>query len=158
MSYYHELEIGKRRVLGTHTFHRDDIIRFARRFDPQRFHLSDEGAADSHFGRLCASGWHTASVFMKLNIIWRDEQVAAYEAKGHPAPTLGPSPGFENLKWLLPVFAGDTLTYYGTYTGKRELRSRPGWGMINAYNEAENQDGEPVFSFEGHVMVKIEAV
>ena len=71
------------------------------------------------------------------------------------APVLGPSPGFENLKWLKPVFAGDTLTYYGTFTGRRELRSRPGWGMVNAFNEAENQDGNLVFSFEGHVMIAL---
>lgn len=153
MSYFHDVELGVRRELGSYTFDRQAIIRFAEKYDPQRFHVSEAGAADSHFGRLCASGWHTAAVFMKLNTICRQKEVADYVAAGNPAPLLGPSPGFENLRWLKPVFAGDMLTYYGTFTARRELKSRPGWGMVDALNEAYNQDGVLVFSFEGHVMI-----
>ncbi len=64
--YFEEIAIGETIELGTHTFKANDIIRFAEKYDPQPFHLSEEGAAKTHFGQLCASGWHTASVFMKL--------------------------------------------------------------------------------------------
>lgn len=153
MSYYARIEVGVRRELGSHTFAAEDIVRFATKFDPQPFHLSEAGAAASHFGRLCASGWHTAAVFMKLSTRARERDVEAWIGAGNPPPLLGPSPGFENLRWLKPVYAGDTLTYFSTCTGKRELRSRPGWGMVDAANQAVNQDGATVFSFDGHVMV-----
>ncbi|MEL6966811.1 MAG: hypothetical protein AAGM04_05460, partial [Pseudomonadota bacterium] len=58
-SFFDRVEPGLVQELGSHTFEHDEIIRFATKFDPQAFHLSEEGAAASHFGRLCASGWHT---------------------------------------------------------------------------------------------------
>lgn len=155
MSYYDDLEIGRRRDLGSHTFEKDDIITFARKYDPQRFHLSEEAAAQTHFGRLCASGWHTASVWMRLNTLNWQAEIEDYIAQGNPAPVLGPSPGFENLRWLVPVFVGDTISFYGTFIGKRAMRSRPGWAMLDAANEGINQDGVPVISFTGHVMIQM---
>ena len=153
MSYYEDLQIGLRRNLGSYTFEKDDIIQFARKFDPQRFHLSEEGAAATHFGRLCASGWHTGSVWMRLNTLHWQKEIDAYVAAGNPRPVLGPSPGFEDLKWIKPVYAGDTITYYGTFVGKRPLKSRPGWAMLDALNEGVNQDGTLIYTFNGHVMI-----
>ncbi|MXN63342.1 dehydratase [Stappia sp. GBMRC 2046] len=148
--------IGERHEIGSYTFTPEDIIRFARQFDPQRFHLSDEEAAKTHFGRLCASGWHTASVWMKLMIAYRARVAERARAAGETVAQLGPSPGFEDLKWIRPVFAGDTVTYYTTAVKARPSRSMPGWGILFTENEGVNQHGEPVFSFKGRVFVKME--
>lgn len=153
MSYYDDVPIGVRRELGSYTFRADEIVTFAERFDPQRFHLSDAEARKTHFGRLCASGWHTGSIWMRLNTETWQREIRAYIDAGNDAPRLGPSPGFEDLKWTRPVFAGDTITYFGTFTAKRPLKSRPGWAMLDAFNEGFNQDGDLVFTFNGHVMI-----
>ncbi|MFD0934264.1 dehydratase, partial [Methylobacterium trifolii] len=67
------------------------------------------------------------------------------------APMLGPSPGFRNMRWLAPVYAGDTLRYRTRLTDKRASASRPGWGLAFAHNTAENQHGTPVFAFDSTV-------
>src|SRR5262249_60521671 len=86
------------------------IKAFAARFDPQPFHLDETAAARSHFGRLCASGWHTACVWMRLMIDYRRREDEARRARGEAVAPLGPSPGFRDLEWLQPVFVGDTLS------------------------------------------------
>jgi acyl dehydratase len=142
------LEIGEETPLGSFTFMADDIIAFARAFDPQRFHIDEAAAKASLFGGLCASGWHTAAVWMRLMVAQRRH---VERALGADAPRLGPSPGFRNLKWLKPVFAGDTIIYSSTITDKRPSASRPGWGLVFHRNTGVNQTGEPVFSFDGCV-------
>jgi acyl dehydratase len=149
MSWFEEMQIGDRRELGHYLFTPEEIVRFARAFDPQPFHLSDEGASKTHFGRLCASGWHTASVWMKLMVAYVQ---AESERLGAPS-RLGPSPGFTDLKWIRPVFAGDTVTYTSTLVEKREMKTRPQWGLAIHANEGVNQDGTLVFSFTGKVLV-----
>ena len=149
MIYLEDLEIGSRRELGSHTFTAEEIVRFARAFDPQPFHLSEEGAAATHFGRLCASGWHTASVWMKLVVASQERELAETGRRVQA----GPSPGFTDLKWIRPVFAGDTISYSSTLLEKKPLRTRPGWGMATNLNEGVNQDGELVFSFVGKVLI-----
>jgi acyl dehydratase len=149
--YFDELEVGTTQVLGDYVFTAEDIIRFARAFDPQPFHLDEAAARASHFGGLCASGWHTAAVWMKL--MGRCRSAAAAEAivlQGHAA-RLGPSPGLRNLKWLKPVYAGDRLTYSTAITDKRPSASRPQWGLVFHHNTAHNQLGEEVFAFDGVV-------
>lgn len=141
--------------LGSHTFEADEIIRFAKKFDPQRFHLSDEQAKDTIFGRLCASGWMTASLWMKYNIANSDSEILRLTGYEGPPLELGPSPGLRNLKWPLPVFVGDTITYYSTVTGTRELEKRPGWGLLTSHNTGVNQDGRLVFAADGAVTVKL---
>jgi acyl dehydratase len=153
-AFFEDIGIGDTLELGDHTFSRDEIVRFAEKYDPQAFHLSEEAAARTHFGRLCASGWHTASVFMKL---WVRAHMAQREealAEGRTPARLGPSPGFENLRWLKPVYVGDTLSYRRTVTGKTESRSRPEWGLVHSDMLAVNQDGKLVFSFKGTVFVE----
>jgi acyl dehydratase len=149
--YLEDLLVGETDELGSYTFTSEEIVRFAKQFDPQRFHVDPEAAKDSLFGALCASGWHTASVWMKLMIGYREHVRADALAHGARAARLGPSPGFTNLKWLKPVYAGDTITYRSTLTGKRVSASRPGWGLAFHHNVGVNQDGEEVFSFEGAV-------
>ena len=147
--YLDDLKPGMRRPMGDFTFTAPDIIRFARAFDPQPFHLSEEGAAASHFGRLAASGWHTACVWMRLMIDARGRSDAAALARGLTLPEPGPSPGFRDLRWIAPVYAGDTLTFDSTITGARPSASRPGWGLVFFHNTGVNQHGVKVFSFEG---------
>jgi len=149
--YFEDLVIGETEVLGSYTFAPDDIIGFAKQFDPQRFHVDAEAAKDSLFGALCASGWHTASVWMKQMVGHRSRIRENALAHGARPARLGPSPGFTDLKWLKPVYAGDTITYRSTVTGKRVSNSRPGWGLVFHHNSGINQHGEEVFSFEGMV-------
>jgi acyl dehydratase len=143
--YFEDIEIGTRRDLGSYTFEADEIKRFTRQFDPQPFHIDEEAAKQSHFGGLVASGWHTASVFMKL-------QSRLINEIGADVRKAGPSPGFRDLRWLKPVFAGDTLTYATEVVRKRELASRPEWGIVFSHNTALNQRGELVYEFEASVL------
>ncbi|PVE23050.1 dehydratase [Microvirga sp. KLBC 81] len=149
--YFEDLVIGETEELGSYHFEPDDIIAFAEQFDPQRFHVDSEAAKNSLFGALCASGWHTASVWMKQMVGYRSRIRANALAHGARPARLGPSPGFTDLKWLKPVYAGDTITYRSTVTGKRVSNSRPGWGLVFHHNSGTNQRGEEVFSFEGMV-------
>lgn len=149
--FLEDLIAGVTDELGSFTFTADDIVRFARQFDPQSFHLDPEAAKHSLFGGLCASGWHTAAVWMKLLAARRDRIRVAALARGERPARLGPSPGFTNLKWLKPVYAGDTISYRTTLTGKRVSASRPGWGIASHHNDGVNQHGETVISFEGAV-------
>jgi acyl dehydratase len=153
-AFFDDVRIGDTLDLGDHTFSREEIIRFAEKFDPQAFHLSEEGAAKTHFKRLCASGWHTASVFMKCWVATHKALDDAERAAGRTPARLGPSPGFEDLKWIKPVYVGDTLSYRRVVTGKTESRSRPHWGLVHSDMLAVNQDGKLVFAFKGTVFVE----
>jgi len=143
-----EIEEGQVVELGSFAFTRENVLAYARKFDPQPFHVDDEAAAKGPFGKLTASGWHTAAAWMKCYVSTNQREAAA---RRNPAPS-GPSPGFTNLKWLKPVFPGDTLHYRSTVTGKRELASRPEWGLVFSLNQGFNQNGELVFSFDGKVL------
>jgi acyl dehydratase len=147
MRYFEDLVIGGRLELGSYTFTQDDIIRFARQFDPQPFHVDPEAARASHFGGLVASGWHTAAIWMKLMIASRDQRAARGEKSA-----FGPSPGFRGLEWLVPVYVGDTLTYSTELIEKTELQSRPEWGLVASRNEAVNQNGVTAMRFIGQAM------
>ncbi len=150
LPYLARAEIGATRELGAHRFDAEAIIAFARAYDPQVFHLDPEAARATHFGALCASGWHTAAVWMRrLNATFARD--IALTARSGPVPQLGPSPGFTDLKWLRPVYAGDTIHYASTLTDRRASASRPGWGIATHHNTARNQRGEPVFAFTGTV-------
>lgn len=153
MSWYEDLEPGFSYELGSYRFEADDIVAFARLYDPQPFHLSEEAGAKSLFGGLAASGWHTASIFMKLYVERLDRLAAETRAAGGTPAQLGPSPGFENMRWLRPVLAGDTVTYRSTILSRRPSASRPGWGIVTLHHEAANQRGEKVFEFTGNVFV-----
>jgi acyl dehydratase len=147
MTFWDALIIGERHALGAHRFDADDIRRFAAAFDPQPFHLDEAAAEASLLGGLCASGWHTAAVFMKLNVAFMARIGRDFVAAGHPPPRTGPSPGFRDLRWPRPVFAGDTVTYTHTITAKRASASRPGWGLVEGHTEGINQHGETVLGF-----------
>src|SRR3712207_4174250 len=104
MRFFEDIPLGERRAVGSHLFTAEEIKRFARAYDPQPFHLDEEAAAASHFGRLCASGWHTLAVWMKLNV--RKVQQSGEQVRvAMPIPRVGVSPGFDELRWLKPVYA-----------------------------------------------------
>jgi acyl dehydratase len=148
---FDDLVVGRREELGSYTFTPDSIVRFAREFDPQPFHVGEAAGRASHFGGLVASGWHTAACWMRSLVAHRTRMNAILAEEGVPPPRFGPSPGFRNLRWLKPVRAGDTLTFASTLADKRASGSRPGWGLVFSHNTAHNQTGELVFSFEGAV-------
>jgi acyl dehydratase len=149
--FYDDLVLGERLVLGQKTFSDADIIRFARDFDPQYFHVDAAAAKDSIFGGLIASGWHTGAVWMELMVKNRTAAAMGAMMRGERPARLGPSPGFRNLRWIKPVHAGDTITYTSAVVEKRLSASRPEWGIVHHFNTGTNQRGELVFSFYGTV-------
>jgi acyl dehydratase len=147
MRFLEQIEIGQRQELGSFTFTAEQIKAFAIQFDPQAFHLDEEAGRASLFGGLAASGWHVASVCMKLLVADGKRQAAEAVARGETVAVWGPSPGFRELKWLKPVLAGDTISYANVVESVRPSDSRPEWGIIQARNTGTNQRGELVFSF-----------
>lgn len=151
MRYFEDVVVGTVERIGSYTFTADEIKRFAAKFDPQPFHMDEEAAEKSHFRGLCASGWHTAAVWMKLMVAYRKAEMEANsDAQGAP---VGPSPGFTDLKWMKPVYAGDTITFVSTIVAKRPLASRPQWGLVTQQNLGTNHRGEAAFSFEANALV-----
>lgn len=154
--FFDDLVLDESHELGSLVFTPDEIVAFARSFDPQPFHMDEAAARNSSFGALCASGWHTAAGWMAAMVVHRRGQEAAFKAAfgDASAPRLGPSPGFKNLRWLKPVYAGDRITYHSVLADKRASASRPQWGLFFHHNTGINQNGETVFSFEGCAFVE----
>ena len=148
LGYLDDIELGARLDLGSYEFTQDNVRRFAEAFDPQPFHLDEAAAQQSHFGRLAASGWHTAAAFMHCMISKRDQYIAELTAKGEPVPARGPSPGFKNLLWYKPVHPGDVITFSTTPIQKRTT-SRPGWGLLNSLGVGVKQHGVRVYEYYG---------
>jgi acyl dehydratase len=148
------LSLGETIPLGTHTFDAASIKEFAAKWDPQPFHLDEELARHSVFGALCASGWHTASVWMKLNLAQQDKATAQIWDGPGPRPEFGPSPGFQNLRWPKPVFAGETVSYSRKVTAHRRMASRPGWRIVTTLAEAHDSAGDKVLEFESAVLLR----
>jgi acyl dehydratase len=145
-AYFEDRIIGETADLGSHTFTREEIIAFARAYDPQPFHLDEEAAKASLFGGLCASGWHTAAHFIRAVITTRQRANAAALAEGRSLPVYGPSPGFRNLAWFKPVYVGDAIAYRIRVTEKIDLKSRPNRGLLASEVQGRNQKGEIVFA------------
>jgi acyl dehydratase len=146
MHFFEDLEIGRRRELGSFTFTAELIKKFASEFDPQRFHLDEEEGRKSLFGGLAASGWHVGSVCMKLLVADGQRQAAEARARGEKVAIWGPSPGFRDLRWIKPVLAGDTIAYASEVESLRTSEKRPAWGILQARNTGTNQRGELAFS------------
>ncbi|MEI5680994.1 MULTISPECIES: MaoC family dehydratase [unclassified Mesorhizobium] len=147
------LGIGVTVTLGSHRFEPEAIKAFAAKYDPQPFHMDEKKAENSVFGRLCASGWHTTATWMRYNL----EQQALADGKWDgpgPKPEFGPSPGFKNLKWLKPVYAGETVTFTRTGLSHRPVASRPGWRLVTIRADAFDSTGDKVLEFESAVLVK----
>jgi acyl dehydratase len=154
MSLEAYFRIGETDPLGTHRFTAEEIKSFAAKHDPQRFHVDEVQAEKSVFRRLCASGWHTCAIWMRLNIACRAELEARPWNGTGPRPELGPALGISGLKWLRPVYAGDTITFTRRVTGHRALASRAGWRVLSILAEAYDEAGEKILEFDNAVMVK----
>lgn len=144
MIYFEDLVIGEETEFGSYDVTREEVLEFARKYDPQPFHLSDEAAAKTHFGRLAASGWHTCA--MTMAVIAR--HVVETEQAG-----LG-SPGVDELRWLKPVYPGDRLTVHGKVVDKTPSRSRPDIGSVRTETTVTNQDAVPVMRFTSIVLMR----
>ena len=137
--WWEDMRPGTVRELGTATVTAQEIKEFARQYDPQPFHLEEEAGRRSLFGALCASGWQTCGLAMRLTV---DNLLRHTDSKG--------SPGLESLKWLKPVFPGDVLSLRHTIVESRALRKRPDTGMVRARWELFNQHGDKVMEMEGY--------
>jgi acyl dehydratase len=147
MTFLEDIVVGESVVVGRHTFTAENIKAFARRFDPQLFHIDEDAAAQSHFGALCASGWQTAIVWMRLMVDHRRAQTEAVRARGEQTAQAGPALGLRELKWLKPVYAGDTVEYRTEIVEARASESRPGFGLVTVRTTGTNQHGEDVITF-----------
>jgi acyl dehydratase len=140
--HFEDLEIGKETYFGSYEVTREEVLEFARKYDPQAFHLSDEAASKTHFGRLSASGWHTAAMTMSVIVRNLSQQAG-----------LG-SPGVDELRWLKPVYPGDTLHVRGTILEKTPSRSKPDIGSFRTQTIVTNQDDMPVMRFISIALIR----
>jgi acyl dehydratase len=141
--YWEDFPVGKIREFGGITVTTEEIIDFATKFDPQPFHLSEEGGKASLFGGLCASGWHTCAITMRMMC---DEFLLETASLG--------SPGLENIRWLKPVRPGDTLRVRSVVLEARPMESKPHIGLVKVRWETLNQNNEEVAQMEGYGMYR----
>ena len=135
--YFEDFHAGQVIDLGSCTFSEEEIVAFARQFDPQPFHLDREAAAASHFGGLIASGWHTCSAMMRQIV---DRLLVNTVSHG--------SPGVDEIRWLKPVRPGDTLSMSMRIVETIASRSKPDRGVLKSEYVAVNQHGEQVLSMK----------
>lgn len=146
MRYFEDLEVGAVERFGDYAVTREEVIDFASKYDPQPFHLSDEAAAQTYFGRLSASGWHTGAMMMAM--------LVAHMKEGEPLASLG-SPGLDRLEWLKPVYPGDRLTLESRLVDKRRSRNRPEMGITKSETQVLNQHGETVMRVISNGLVQV---
>ncbi|MFL6623858.1 MAG: MaoC family dehydratase [Sulfurifustaceae bacterium] len=141
--YWEDLPAGKIIDLGTCPVSREDVLEFARRYDPQPFHTDEAAAQKSIYGGLIASGWQTCALMMRL----------LYDGLLNRAASLG-SPGVDNIRWLKPVRPGDVLHARMTVMESRASTSKPDRGVIKSKWEVFNQNDELVMTMEGMGMYR----
>lgn len=154
MDFFEDIATGTVTRLGSFTFCAEDIIAFARAWDPQIFHLDAAAAARMHFGGLAASGWHTAAIAARLRTQAILDHHERLRQAGKRVPRLGPSPGFKDLKWTRPVLAGDTLTFQSEVISKKPSASQPEWGLVFTRESGTDQLGRPAFEVTNCVFVE----
>lgn len=142
--WYEDMTPGRVFDLGRKTVSAEEIIRFAREFDPQPFHLSEDAGRDSILGGLSASGWHTCSMMMRM---FYDNLLRWSASEG--------APGIDVIEWRKPVLAGDTLSASTTIIDRRPLKSRPGIGLLHVRHTVVNQNGETVMIMENPSMFRM---
>jgi len=145
MLYYEDIEIGAIQKYGRYEVTREEVMEFATKYDPQSFHLDDEAAAKTHFGRLSASGWHTASMAMRMMV----DNMSANKHAG-----LG-SPGVDELRWIKPVYPGDALRCESEVLTKRRSKSRPEMGIFKSQMTVFNQHDEKVMSMVSNGLIRV---
>jgi acyl dehydratase len=141
--YFEDFEVGRAIEVGKRTVSEEEIVEFAKQFDPQPFHVDREAAAKSIFGGIIASGWHTCSMIMRVMV----------DGFLNDTASMG-SPGVDEIRWIKPVRGGDTLTCIFTALEKRESGSKPDRGVVMTLWEARNQHGDLVATVKGMGMFK----
>lgn len=144
MIFYEDLVIGTTRNFGAYEVTREEVMEFASKYDPQPFHLNDEAAAQTHFSRLSASGWHTCSMTMRMMV----ENMMNEKSAG-----LG-SPGVDQLRWKKPVYPGDTLRCETELIEKRRSASRPEMGIFKSRIRTFNQNDEIVLEMVSNALIR----
>ena len=147
MKYYEDMIVGTvTRSSRSYKVTREEVIGFASKYDPQPFHLDDEAAAKTHFGRLSASGWHTGAMAMRMMVeTWKDME---------PTAGLG-SPGIDELRWVKPVFPGDELRVEMELIGKRRMKSRRDMGLSKSRQTVYNQNNEIVMTMVSNGLIQV---
>lgn len=145
MQHYEDIEVGAKQSFGRYEVTREEVMDFASKYDPQPFHLDDEAAAKTHFGRLSASGWHTCAMTMAMLV----ENMKSQTQAG-----LG-SPGVDQLKWLRPVYPGDTLRCETEVIEKRRSKSRRDMGLFKSRIRVFNQDDTPVLEMTSNGLIRV---
>lgn len=144
MKYWEDMEVGAETYFGSYDVTREEVLEFAKKYDPQPFHLSDEVAAKTHFGRIAASGWHTTAMTMAMLVKYLGED---------PQAGLGAA-GIDELRWKIPVYPGDTLRSYGKIVEVTPSRSKPEIGTVRSETTVKNQDGKVVMSFTSIILMR----
>lgn len=144
MNYYEDIAVGTKRSFGHYEVTREEVMEFASKYDPQTFHLDDEAAAQTHFGRLSASGWHTCAMTMAMLV----ENMKTERSAG-----LG-SPGVDQLRWKKPVYPGDTLRCETEVIEKRRSASRPEMGIFKSRSRTFNQHDEVVLEMISNGLIR----
>ena len=144
MKFYEDIEVGSKSSFGRYEVTREEVMDFASKYDPQPFHLDDDAAAQTHFGRLSASGWHTCSMTMAMMVD---------NMKGEKSAGLG-SPGVDSLRWIKPVYPGDTLRCETEIIEKRRSASRPEMGIFKSRIRTFNQDDVMVLEMVSNGLIR----
>ena len=145
MMYYEDLEVGMTSSSGAYEVTAEEVRDFASKYDPQPFHLSQEAAAKTHFGRISASGWHTCAMTMRMLVDSMNEV---------PRAGMG-SPGIDELRWKHPVYPGDTLRIETELLEKRRSRSKPELGLFKTRVRTFNQDDIMVLEMTSNGMIGV---
>jgi acyl dehydratase len=145
VQYFEDIEPGRTASFGRYEVTREEVLDFAAKYDPQPFHLDDAAAAATHFGRLSASGWHTCAMTMAMLVA---------NLKENRQAGLG-SPGVDQLRWIKPVYPGDTLRCETTVLEKRRSKSRPEMGIFKSSLMVFNQHDEPVMSMVSNGLIAV---
>lgn len=141
--YFEDFEVGQTSRFGEYLVTDKEVKTFAESYDPQFFHLDEEAAKQSLFGGLCASGWHTGAMFMRMLI----------DSLPDDHGSLG-SPGVDKMQWLKPVYPGYILSVKGEVLDARPLESKPGVGIVKMAYQVVNQHDEPVMSLESNAFFR----
>jgi acyl dehydratase len=143
MRYFEDFQVGQVHELGSYVVSREEILAFARQYDPQPFHLDDEAGRQSIFGSIIASGWQTAAICHRLLV----------ESLLKSSASMG-SPGLDELRWLLPVKPGDTISARIEVLAVTPSRSKPDRGSLKTRMEVRNQRGEVVMTETASVLFR----
>jgi acyl dehydratase len=141
--YWEDFKVGDTAPMGEKVVDRDEVIAFARAYDPQPFHTDEDAARQSMFGGLIASGWHTCAMVMRMMV----------DSYLRDSASLG-SPGVDNVRWLKPVRPGDTIRAQREVVETRASQSKPDIGIVKSRWEVRNQHGDLVLTMEGHGMFR----